>query len=340
MLIGRAPVRISFAGGGTDLASYYERFGGRVVSASIDRYFYAHIKRRSDAMVQITSSDYRTNIVFPSKAPPGPQRPFEIPLIAYKMLSGQSGAFDMFMGGQIPPGSGLGSSGAVAVNIVKVLSHLSGKPLGRSDLAETAYRIGHDMLGLPIGKQDEYAAAFGGINEFVFSKDRVVVRPISTDRDVTVQLENSLMLFFLGETRDATAILKDQDSRVRRNDPTTLGALHRSSELASEARKTIEAGDVEHFGKLLDSSWEEKKKYSSKVTNPFVETIYRAALRAGASGGKLTGAGGSGHMLLCCSTDSQKNVEKAVARLGAHRVLFRFEPEGARIKEVKFGVNS
>jgi D-glycero-alpha-D-manno-heptose-7-phosphate kinase len=336
MLIGRAPVRLSFSGGGTDLASYYEKFGGRVVSATINRFFYVHLTQRQDELVQITSSDFRQNIVFPAKAPPASHYPFEIPLAALETLSIPLKGFDMFMGSQIPPGSGLGSSGAVAVNVVNVLSSFSGKALAKNDLAEMAYKIGHDRLGLPIGKQDEYAAAFGGINEFVFSHDKVLVRPVVTDSVIKRNLEKKVMLFFLGQTRNACEILKDQDSRTSRGDPATLEALHHSKELALETRKTIEAGDVETLGKLMDLSWEAKKKYSDQVTNPRVEMFYRAARRAGASGGKLTGAGGSGHMMLCCEEEAQRRVQCAMEELGASRILFRLEPEGARVQEMEF----
>jgi D-glycero-alpha-D-manno-heptose-7-phosphate kinase len=339
LIIGRAPVRISFSGGGTDLSSYYEKFGGRVVSATIDRYFYLHVDGRFDGMVQMTSSDYRSNLVFKSGNPPSPRPPFEIALSTIRMLSVNGGGMDMFMGSQVPPGSGLGSSGAVAVNMVNVLASMSGKVLSRYEVAEKAYEVGHDLLGLPIGKQDEYAAAFGGLNEFTFTHNKVEVRPIKVHSDTLQRLERNLMLFYLGQTREASEILKDQDSRTREGDPVTLDALHRSKELATETRKAIEKGDVEELGRLLHLSWEEKKKYTDRVTNPRIESIYRAAINSGALGGKLTGAGGSGHLLLCCHEESQRKVEENLAGFGARRVLFRLEPEGASVREVGFGAN-
>src|SRR3989442_7213951 len=239
----------------------------------------------------------------------------------------------MFMGSQVPPGSGLGSSGAVAVNLVKVLGSLSGKLLSRQEVAEKAYEIGHDLLGLPIGKQDEYAAAFGGLNEFTFTHNKVEVRPIKVDSDIIQLLERNLMLFYLGQTREASEILKDQDSRTREGNPVTLDALHRSKELATETRKAIENGDVQELGRLLHLSWEEKKKYTDRVTNPRVESIYLAAINSGALGGKLTGAGGGGHLLLCCSEGRQRNVEEKLSSFGARRVLFRLEPEVASLRD-------
>ncbi len=339
MLIGRAPVRISFSGGGTDLSSYYEKFEGRVVSATIDRYFYVHVDGRIDGMVQMTSSDYRSNLVFQSGNPPPARPPFEIALTTLRLLSMNGGGLDMFMGSQVPPGSGLGSSGAVAVNLVNVLASLSGKFLSKHEIAEKAYEVGHDLLGLPIGKQDEYAAAFGGINEFTFTHNKVEVRPVKIDSDVLERLERNLMLFSLGQTRESSEILKDQDSRTREGNPSTLEALHRSKELATETRKAIEKGDVEELGRLLHLSWEEKKKYADRVTNPRVESIYRAAISSGALGGKLTGAGGGGHLLLCCYEGRQRNVEEKLSSFGARRVLFRLEPEGASVREVGFGAN-
>ena len=145
------------------------------------------------------------------------------------------------------------------------------------------------------------------------------------------------MLFYLRETREATVILKQQDSRTREGDPLILEALHRSREFAIETRKAIESGDTKNLGRLLNCSWEQKKKYADRVTNPKVDAIYQAAIRAGAYGGKLTGAGGGGHFLLCCSPEYQPDVERSLASFGVKRVLFKIEPDGVSAREVGFG---
>ena len=337
MLVGWAPVRISFSGGGTDLSSYYQRFGGRVVSAAINRYVYVRLNGRTDGIVQLTSGDYGSNMVFKGEKIPPPQPPFEIALTAMRLLSINGGGLDMTIDSEVPPGSGLGSSGTVAVNLVNVLASHSGKILSKSDVAEKAYEIGHDTLGFPIGKQDEYAAAYGGLNEFIFTQDEVQVRPLKLDPEFVSELESNLMLFYLRETREATAILKQQDSRTREGDPLILEALHRSREFAIETRKAIESGDAKDLGRLLNCSWEQKKKYADRVTNPKVDAIYQAAMRAGAYGGKLTGAGGAGHLLLCCSPEYQPDVERSLSSFGVKRVLFKIEPNGVSAREVGFG---
>jgi D-glycero-alpha-D-manno-heptose-7-phosphate kinase len=310
-----------------------------VVSATINRYVYVRVSRRADGFVKMTSGDYGGNIVFEEEKPPPPRPPFEIALTALRVLAINGGGLDMDIRSDVPPGSGLGSSGTVAVNMVNVLASHSGKTLSRHDVAEKAYEIGHDALGFPIGKQDEYAAAYGGLNEFVFTQDGVQVSPLRLDPELIFELENNLMLFYLCETRDACAILKEQDSRTREGDPGTIEALHRSREFAIETRKAIEAGDIQGFGRLLTCSWEQKKKYANRVTNPRVDTIYRAAISSGAWGAKLTGAGGAGHLLVCCPPEFQTKVEDSLRGFGVKRVPFKLEPEGVSAREVRFSAN-
>ena len=311
-----------------------------MVSATIDRYFYVHLDGRHDGMVQMTSSDYASNLIFEEGSLPPPRPPFEIALTALRLISVNGGGLDMFMGSQVPPGSGLGSSGSVAVNIINILAFLSGKHLSKHEIAEKAYEVGHDVLGLPIGKQDEYAAAFGGVNEFDFTHDGVEAKRIQMDPDAVSRLEKGLMLFYLGSNREASEILKDQDSRTREGNLETLDALHRSKALVTQTRSAIETGDIRDLGRLLDLSWGEKKRYTSRVTNPRIESIYSAALNAGAFGGKLTGAGGSGHLLLCCPEELQRKVEDSLGVFDARRVLFKLDPTGASIREVGFGAKS
>jgi D-glycero-alpha-D-manno-heptose-7-phosphate kinase len=221
----------------------------------------------------------------------------------------------------------------MAVAMVDILSSNAGKRLTKYEIAEKAYEIGHDTLGLPIGKQDEYASAFGGMNEFIFTQDKVQVRPLIRDPESLTELERNLMLFYLCETREASEILRVQDERTMRGDPAIMEALHRSREFAVECRKAIESGDVQDLGRLLDCSWQQKKKYTEKVTNARVDLAYQTAIRAGAYGGKLTGAGGAGHLLLCCAPENQRKVEESMSALGVKRVNFRLESNGVSIED-------
>jgi D-glycero-alpha-D-manno-heptose-7-phosphate kinase len=333
LLIGKAPLRISFSGGGTDLASYYRKFEGRVVSATINRFVHVQLNCRGDGRVNMKSDDYRTTLAFNSGELPPPQRPFEIALSAMRSFNPTTGGLDMSINSDVPPGSGLGSSGAMAVAMVDILSSNAGKHLTKYEVAEKAYEIGHDTLGLPIGKQDEYASAFGGMNEFIFTEDKVQVRPLIRDPESLNELERNLMLFYLCETREASEILRVQDERTLRGDPAIMEALHRSREFAVECRKAIESGDVEDLGRLLDCSWQQKKKYTEKVTNARVDLAYQTAIRAGAYGGKLTGAGGAGHLLLCCAPENQRKVEESMSALGVKRVNFMLESNGVNIED-------
>ena len=333
LLVGKAPLRISFSGGGTDLASYYRKFEGRVVSATINRFVHIQLNGRKDGRVNMKSDDYRTTLAFDSGEIPLPKPPFEIALSAMRIFSPTTGGLDMSIDSDAPPGSGLGSSGAMAVAMVDILSSNAGKCLTRYEIAEKAYEIGHDTLRLPIGKQDEYASAFGGMNEFIFTRNEVEVRPLIRDPESLANLERNLMLFYLCETREASEILRVQDERTRREDPDIMEALHRSREFAVECRKAIESGDAQDLGRLLDCSWQQKKKYTEKVTNARVDLAYRTAISAGAYGGKLTGAGGAGHLLLCCAPESQRKVEESMSALGVKRVNFRVEPNGVSIED-------
>ena len=339
IIVGLAPVRISFSGGGTDFSSYYEKFEGRVVSATITRYVCVELSDRTDDMVQIRSDDFSRELQFKRHELPPPRPPFEIALIAMRELAANCRGLDMSITSEVPPGSGLGGSGTVAVDLVNVLASHSSKKFSRREIAEKAYEIGHDHLGFPIGKQDEYAAAFGGVNEFIFTQDEVQVRPLRTDPELVSEMESSLMLFYLCETRDASDILKEQESRTREGDPIIMDALHKSREYAIETRKVLESGDMREFGRLLDSSWEQKKRYAGRVTNPRVDMIYRTALQSGAYGGKLTGAGGAGHMLLCCAPNLQPRVARSLSNMGLKRINFQLENEGASVREIGNAAN-
>ncbi len=332
MLIGRSPVRISFAGGGTDLPAYYEQFGGAVLSAAINKYFYTVLGKRTDGRVQVISSDLRAFETWQNIAAMDVKgSELEIPLAVLKDL-GVDISVDLFLASEIPPGTGLGSSASVCVNILKTLATYINRPLSKYDLAENAFHITRTFLGRHVGKQDEYAAAFGGLNYITFSTDgSVQVDALELDPDVMRELQSSLLLFFTGSAHHSWTILAEQENSTRHRTGPTIEALHQVKEFAERMRSALRKGDLTLFGGLLDEAWEAKKKVSSKISNPRIDRLYQIARANGALGGKITGAGGGGFLLLYCEAGQHAAVRRALAAEGVQDVAFGFDSQGAQV---------
>lgn len=329
MLIARAPVRISFAGGGTDLPAYYQQFGGMVVSAAIDKYFYVFVSPNGGSL-QVSSANYHTLLrhTVPMPIPmDGELRHARVILNEFGIVGGYS----IFLASEVPPGTGLGSSSAAAVALVKVLTTLRGEMPAKGVLAEQASRIEIEALRMPIGKQDQYASAFGGINAIHFSAERVSVTPLSLSPEARSRLESSIMLFLTGLTHDSAAILSQQEARTRGGNEEALVALHEIRSGADQARHAIEQGDMAALGAVMHRSWERKKRLAAGITTPHIDRCYEAALRSGAYGGKITGAGGGGFLMLSCEAERQPAVTAALDALGLTRLDFHFDQVGARV---------
>jgi D-glycero-alpha-D-manno-heptose-7-phosphate kinase len=332
MLIGRSPVRISFGGGGTDLPAYYEQFGGAVLSTAINKYFYTILGSRGDGRIQVISSDLR---VFGNWSDltslPGHNSGLEIPLAVLKDL-GADFAADLFLASEIPPGTGLGSSASVCVNLLKVITTYLRCPLSKYDLAERAYRITRVGLGRHVGKQDEYAAAFGGLNYIRFLKDgSVQVDALQLDPGVLSALQSNLMLFFTGAAHHSWDILADQEKSTRQPSGQTVEALHEVKEASALMKEALACGNLEHFGHLLDDAWQAKKRVSIHISNPRIDRLYDLALESGALGGKITGAGGGGFLLLYCEPHSRDAVRAAMQNEGVQEMAFAFDSQGAQV---------
>jgi D-glycero-alpha-D-manno-heptose-7-phosphate kinase len=334
MLIVRSPVRISFGGGGTDLPAYFETYGGAVLSTAINKYFYTIVGKRTDGHIQIISSDLRVfetwkDISLMSVKESGSA--LEIPLAVLKEL-GCEVAVDIFLASEIPPGTGLGSSASVCVNVLQAIASYLHIPLSKYDLAEKAFYIATEVLGKPVGKQDEFATAFGGLNFITFDQDGSThVEPLKLDPEVTTALENKLMLFFTGAAHHSWSILKEQVASTRKGQGMAVESLHRIRELAERMRQTLEEGELRKFGLLLHEAWESKKKISSKISNPGIDRMYSIACEHGAVGGKITGAGGGGFMLLYCDEGKQPAVREAFAAEGIREMRFAFDSSGSRV---------
>jgi D-glycero-alpha-D-manno-heptose-7-phosphate kinase len=330
MLIARAPVRISFAGGGTDLPAYYERYGGMVVSAAIDKYFYVFLNVGGYEGLQISSADYHT---FYRQ---GPDTGFiwNGDLALPRTILHQFGldrGLSVFLASEVPPGTGLGSSSTVAVAMIKALSALRGQSLSRQEVAELACTVEIEKMGMPIGKQDQYAAAFGGLNAITFSREGVAVEPVKARREVVHTLERNILLFFTGTARNSADILSRQRESSARDEPRVIESLHAIKAMAKETLACLEQGDLTRYGRLLHESWQRKKQLAPGITNPLIDECYEAALSAGAVGGKITGAGGGGFLMVYCEPPFQEAVTQALEARGLRRMEFRFDYEGARI---------
>jgi len=330
MLIARAPVRVSFFGGGTDLPAYYSRYGGIVLNTTIDKYVYVIMNVNEQSGLQITSSDYRTFYRHIQGEPLLWDGDLSLPRAVLQHF-GVSTGIHMFLASEVPPGTGLGSSSSVTVALVKAISTACGYRLSAQEIAEMACRIEIEKLNKPIGLQDQYASAFGGFNWMTFDADGVNVEPLDISQDTISRLESNLLLMFTGAAHDSAVILAKQKKSSQEQDPRVIEALHGVKELALQARDYLVRGEVDRFGALLDEAWQRKKKFASGVSNERIDRCYQIARQNGAVGGKITGAGGGGFLMLYCEDDATSRVETALLQEGLRRMDYHFESDGPRV---------
>ena len=333
MVIVRAPVRISFGGGGTDLAAYYNQFGGFVVSASITRYCYVTARRPADGSIRINSADYRAWEAFAPGVVPPVAEPLVLPKAAIECFADQGvreTGVDLFLASEVPPGTGLGSSSAMAVALIHALAAYVGEPLRAEQAADLACHLEIERLDMPIGKQDQYASAFGGLNTIEFQSERVRVERLPVRPEVAAELNARLMLFSTGHSRNSAGILRQQRADTGTN-RAVIESLHRIKALGKEMCAALVAEDLDQFGRLLDQVWHEKRSLSGNVSSAAIDVWYGAAREAGALGGKIAGAGGGGFMLLYCPQPAQAGVRTALARHGLSELTFDFDDVGAQV---------
>jgi D-glycero-alpha-D-manno-heptose-7-phosphate kinase len=332
LLIVRSPVRISFAGGGTDLPAYYEQYGGAVLSMAINKYFYSILGKRTDGRIQVISSDLRIFETWRDIATMDIEGSgLEIPLAVLKNLACDI-SVDLFLTSEIPPGTGLGSSASVCVNMLKAVTSYLQMHVSKHDLAERAFHIARNVLGRHVGKQDEFAAAFGGLNYITFHPDgNAGVTPLAMAPSALNSLLENLLLFFTGSAHHSWTILEEQETSIRDSSSTATRSLHEVRRLAAEMRDALIKNDFRHFGILLDRAWNAKKQVSAKISNSRIDRIYRIARQNGALGGKITGAGGGGFLLLFCEPEHQSAVRGALAAEGLREMTFTIDGNGAQI---------
>ncbi len=323
MIITRSPLRVSLGGGGTDLASYYREHGGFLIAAAIDRYVYITLHRTfvSDLIVKYSKLE---RVEHASQ--------LEHPIIreAFQMLQVDGRSLELTSMADIPGGTGLGSSGSFTTALLKVLHTRNKNLISPAELAEQACHIEIDRLGEPIGKQDQYIAAVGGITAFTFHKDgRVEYRPCKISEETLYNLEDNLLLFFTGYSRSASSILQDQNNRSKEKDSAMLENLHFTKELGYKSLEALESDRLEDFARLMDVHWQRKKQRSSGMSNDRINGWYDYGMANGALGGKLIGAGGGGFLMFYAADN--KKLRHAMREKGLQEVRFRFDFEGSKV---------
>jgi D-glycero-alpha-D-manno-heptose-7-phosphate kinase len=329
LIRSKAPLRISFAGGGTDVRPFFEKDGGCVLNATINHHAWGSLSPREDGKIQIESVDLGLSLSFEPHAEMAYDGKLDLVKAAIRNVGGQSSSgFDLLLHSDAPPGSGLGSSSTLMVTLVGLLQRFKNLPLTDYEVSHLAYTIEREHMGIKGGMQDQYAATFGGFNFIEFEKDRVIVNPLRINREVVNELEHNLLLCYTGTTRASDHIIDDQIRRYEGHDEDTLSGLRHQKRLAVEMKNALLKRRLDEFGALLHEAWQFKKKLSSKITNPRIDEIYEVARREGALGGKITGAGGGGYMLFYCRFEKKHRVAEAVKKLGATLTPFAFEFHG------------
>jgi len=333
VIITRAPLRISLAGAGTDFPGYYQKRPGLVVSATINHYIYTILTTGQPGSTQVS---YASSHAW-SQATGCEDMIWATDLSLPKEIAQQFSMQDglsIFLASQVPPGTGLGTSGCLAVSMIKALAFCCGLDLGPREVAEMACLIEIDKMGMPVGQQDPYAVAFGGLNRIVFDKTGIIVEPLHIPQKTQRALYEELILFFCGPSTHSSEILRRQKQAIERGDRRVLDRLERISELAHEMQGTLAAGDVEHFADVLHRSWQEKRQITSEITNSHLDRCYQVARENGALGGILTGAGGGGILVLYCPKAHQPGVQEALEGLGVERWSCQLEDQGVQLMQV------
>lgn len=329
----KAPLRISFGGGGTDVSPYPEEKGGAVLSATIDKYAYCSLAARDDESVNVISLDYSLVAKYSLNDKLEYDGKLDLVKAAIKAMEVRNGV-DLFLHSDMPPGSGLGTSSAMTVALVGAFGHRLKLPFSEYDVAELAYRIEREEAGIRGGKQDQYAASFGGFNFIEFQGKTTIVNPLRIKPETVNELEYRLMLCYTGKTRLSAGIIDDQVNGYIKKKDEVVRALDETKELAIATKNALLLGKIDEFGSFLHQAWCSKKRFSTKISDPHIDELYKVARQNGVIGGKLLGAGGGGYLLLLCEFDKQHIIAQKLEELGGKIVSFAFEFNGLQTWEV------
>lgn len=328
----RAPLRISFAGGGTDVSPYCDERGGAVLSASIDRYAYATLKP-GDTKFQVSSLDYDCSVACPVEDEfvyDGQLDLAKNALDYFRQEHGLSHGLEAFLHNDAPPGSGLGSSSAITVAMIASLTNYLGLALDSYQMAETAYHVERVLAGISGGRQDQYAATFGGFNLIEFADGHVIVNALRVRPETLYELEYNLVFAHLGGSRFSAHIIDKQVANYSMGNAAAISAMDDLKALAYEMKDALLLGRVSDIGELLHHAWESKKRMADGISTPRIDEIYDEARRAGALGGKISGAGGGGYIFFVCRAGARFAVQDSLRRLGIEMSRFGFTHEGVQ----------
>ncbi len=346
MFRSKAPLRISFAGGGTDVSPYPEEKGGAVLNCTIDKFAYATLESIPDGAgkVGVESLDYNVSANY-EKASDFLEETGELDLVkaALRVLrrpangGTEAESLKLFLHSDAPPGTGLGSSSTMVVALVGAFQRYLRQPWTSYEVAELAYEIERREFGMKGGRQDMYAAAFGGFNFMEFGAHRTIVNPLKINPDVLNELAYRLLLCYTGTSHYSNDIIEQQTKSYVEKRGDTVAAMDATKRLAVDMKNELLRGNLDEMGRLLDEGWQLKKKFTDAITTPRIDAFYARAREAGALGGKLVGAGGGGYLLLFCDFARRAKVQKAVQAAGGRVEDFALEPEGLQTWSVRSG---
>jgi len=335
LIRGRAPLRISFAGGGTDLSPYLEEKGGVVLNATIDRYAYATLRFPQEREIRVQSLDYKSVAHFGFDEPLAYDGNFDLIKACLTRLRARSdhaeGGLELYLETEAPPGSGLGASSALVVAVIGALKTWRRLAIDKYELARTAWEVERIDVGVPGGMQDQYAAAFGGFNliEFHTNSD-VIVNPLRIEPRIMQELQYNMLLVYTGSTRVSSTIIEAQVAGYVDRKPGVTEAMDRMKALAFDAKDALLTGRLQDLGEILHEEFLAKKRTAASVAPPHIEEMYEEARRRGVIGGKISGAGGGGFMFLYCPYDRKPAVSERLVEMGAQVLPVAFEPEGVQ----------
>ena len=329
----KAPLRIGFAGGGTDVSPYSDQFGGAILNATINLYAYASIEELGEGKIIMETMDRGEVFVSNWKDELEVDGYLSLHkgvhnrLVRDGHLNGHGYKLTTYV--DAPAGSGLGTSSTLMTTILGAYQEWLNLPFGEYDTAHLAYEIERSDLGMAGGKQDQYSATFGGFNFMEFyNEDKVIVNPFRIKEKYANELAHNLILLYTQTSRESAAIIEMQRKNVNANNEQALEAMHQLKKQAVLMKEALLKGDMDHIGEILRFGWDNKKRMAEGITNPMIDDLYRTAMKNGASGGKISGAGGGGFMMFYCPRNSRHDVVKALEEKGAKNQLYQFSKEG------------
>lgn len=331
----RAPLRISFCGGGTDVSPYFEEKGGVVLSTTIDKYSYASLVPQKDPVIRIESLDFDVMAKYDVDHQLVYDGELDLVKAVLNTIEGANNTgFNLFLHSDAPPGSGLGSSSTMTVTLVGLMRQLLQKPWTNYDIAQQAYHIERTVLGIRGGKQDQYAATFGGFNLIEFFKDYTIVNPLRISSVILNELEYHLLLCYTGKTRLSAGIIETQVQGYVDKQANSVAALDELKQLTIEMKNALLQGHLNEFGGLLHDAWINKKQLAKQITTQTIDLLYETARKHGALGGKILGAGGGGYLLVYCPFDKKHIIATELEKAGGQVVKFGFDEKGLQTWEI------